>query len=145
MKNLILFILCLISTPILAQDGSVLEIILGEMSFNYFLVMLLFAILGAILNMTSDNLRRRKGSKHSPDDWSLKYWWADNQRKIIATVVLIPVAILTCNGMFGIEITKSIAFGIGFGSDHLIEIAKRKELQLFKGISIASKEEDEKD
>lgn len=141
MKNSKIYVLFLIlfalSIPIFAQgeEGqSVIDIILGGMTLNYFLAMLLIALVGVVVNMVSDIQRRDKPSKSSPEGFSLKYWWKDNWKRVTATAILLPIALLTSADMFGLKLTTLNAFMIGFGADHLMEIAKRKKLKLIKGI-----------
>lgn len=140
MKRLIMFMLIILPLTMLAQDGgnedqSISDIILGGITPQYFAAMLLFAIMGVAVNIISDVSRRDKPSEHSPQEFSLKYWWGDNWRRVVATVILLPVALLTSAEMIGLELTKFNAFVIGFGADHLIEIAKRKKMKWVKGAS----------
>lgn len=96
------------------------------MSGRAFMIGLIWAYAGMIVNVFSDVSRRYKPSDHSPQKFSFKYWWSDNWRRIVITAILVPVAIVGCHELFSIELTQFYAFTIGFGSDHLIEIVKRR-------------------
>lgn len=107
------------------EEASFMEDLLG-MSGRAFAIGLIWAYVGMAVNILSDVTRRKKPSEHSPVKFSWKYWWSDNWRRILITTILVPVAIVGCVELFSVEITQFFAFSIGFGSDHLIEIIKRK-------------------
>ncbi len=138
MKTLkLFFVLLVLFIPIFVfgeNGGSVLDIILGGMTFNYFIAMFLFALVGVIINLFSDVQRRNKSSKNSPKEFSFKYWWKDNWKRVTATIVLLPIALLTTTDMFGVELTNGVAISIGFGADHIIEIIKHKKIKLIKSV-----------
>lgn len=142
MKNLKIYLMLICTffmLPIFSQgEGgeSIKDIILGDITMNFFLAMLLFAVIGVIVNLVSDVHRRDKPSPHSPKKWSFKYWWADNWKRLAATTILLPVSLLMTTELFGVELTKGVAFGIGFGADHLVEIAKRKKMKLLAGAGV---------
>lgn len=144
MKNLKLYtlftLILVFISPIFSQEveakESIMDIILGGMEFNYFMAMLLFALVGTVVNVVLDVQKRDKPSKYSPEKFSISYWFKDNWRRLVATIILIPVVMLASVEFMGVELTKGVAFGIGFGADKLIEIAKHKKLKMVKGAGL---------
>lgn len=99
---------------------------LGGLDLITFLALFVWALIGMVINLLSDMTRRNKQSPKTPEKVSGKFYWQDNWRRIALSVLLIPIAIVGCKEVFGVEVSPATAFGIGFGSDHIMEILKRK-------------------
>jgi len=132
MKKILLLMALVVSTVfVFAQDStevvtaSFAQDLLG-MEGRVFGIALIWAVLGMFINIFSDVTRRTKPSEHSPVKFSMKYWLSDNWRRLVISFLLIPVAIVGVEQLFGVEMSRFVAFSIGYGSDHLIEIVKRK-------------------
>lgn len=108
------------------QDSTIRGVILDGVSISYYIAMLFFAYLGMIVNILSDITRRNPESANSPKKFKLDYWWSDNKIRILVSIFMVIVAVLLCNSLVGIELNKMNSFIIGFGSDHILEIIKRK-------------------
>ena len=125
---LFLFIFC--GYFVIAQESlinkSVSYFLIGGVEFNYFLAMLIFALMGMFVNIISDLTKRKKSSPNSPYEFSFSYWFKDNKIRLAINIPLIPIALLLCNELIGVELTKLSSFMIGFGSDHILELLKRK-------------------
>lgn len=133
--GLLLFSICVFAQTE-GEGESLTDILLGGMSVNYFIAMVLYALVGAIVNKAADVTKRNVPSDRSPKKFSFSYWWKDNKRKAIADILLVPVAIVCCNEFFNMEITTGSAFAIGFGSDYLLAIAKKRKMKLLKGYDL---------
>jgi len=134
---LITLMLTLFVSVLFAQDSlvvitetgeSFLDLILGGMSTTMFFVFLFYAMWGMVLNLLIDFVKRNPASKGSPEKVDFQYWWNDNKIRGLISLLCIPVAIIFCSSVFGMTIDGFIAFCIGFGSDHLIEILKKKNI-----------------
>lgn len=127
---LFLFLLC--GYMVIAQDSlnkSISYFLIGGVEFNYFLAMLIFALMGMFVNIISDLTKRKKNSPNSPYKFSFGYWFKDNKIRLAINIPLIPIALLLCNELIGVELTKLSSFMIGFGSDHILELLKRKSIK----------------
>lgn len=129
MKKILFFLVLLIAFTGMAQDSivkaSFTQDVLG-MGGREFSVAFIWALLGMLINLFSDVTRRKVPSEHSPQKFSIKYWLSDNWRRITLSFLLIPISIISVEQMFGVEMSRFVAFSIGYGSDHLIEIIKRR-------------------
>ena len=110
-----------------AYEDTFLGSILNGMPLVTFMASWALAMIGVVIGLLSDIIRREKASTHSPVQFSFKYWWNDNWRRILMTIMVIPIAIISYKQFSGGEAISTLtAFGLGFGSDHLVEIVKRK-------------------
>jgi hypothetical protein len=98
------------------------------MSPKYFVVSFVWAMFGVIVNVLSDIVRRKKSSSGSPKKLSIAYWWSDNQYRVLLSIMLVPIVIVGFQQLFGLELSRLYAFMIGYFSDHISEIMKRKNI-----------------
>jgi uncharacterized protein with PQ loop repeat len=121
-------------TDVVAQDtlsfnkAEFQSMILNGISLTAFAVYIFYGILGMLVNIISDIIRRDKSSPNSPAGFSWSYWWSDNWRRFMFSFLCLPIGIIFCNDLLSIKITIYIAFSIGLTSDHLIELLKRKNI-----------------
>lgn len=109
---------------------EIFQLFLGEnLTIVYFFVYLVWAYMGFFINLIIDINRRKPESETSPKPFSLNYWWNDNKWRLLSSFLLIPVAIILSKELMGMEISNTLAFLIGLGSDTLIELIKRKKAQ----------------
>jgi hypothetical protein len=102
------------------------EAFMGDMNTTVFISFLVWGYIGVIVNMVIEVFKRKPLSKHSPKEFKADYYISDNKKRIVAAIILLPVSILLCKEMIGIDITNGIAFALGYGSDTLAELFKRK-------------------
>lgn len=104
------------------------ELFLGTTLLT-FLVFLAFAYLGAIINLCIDLLERDPKSDTSPKKFNIKYWWADNKIRLFIVFVLIPIALLLSKDLFGLALSNTTAFFIGFSNDSIIRLIKKRKFK----------------
>jgi len=107
---------------------DVAHAIIGVMSIVVFLSYWFWAIIGFIINLLVDIMKREKGSINSPVKLSFKYWIEDNGIRLLISFLLIPIALVFFNTFIGTDLNNLTAFFLGFSSDYLIEILKRKAI-----------------
>lgn len=107
---------------------TLIKNILGNMSSINFITYMLFALLGMFINVISDITRRKPKSVASPTKFSISYWLKDNFTKMSTSILMMPLMIILFQQVTGSEISNLLALGIGFSSDHLCEILKRKNI-----------------
>ena len=101
---------------------------LGGMTTTLFFAYWLWAFIGLVLNLGLDILQRKPESVNSPKHFDWGYWWADNKQRIIISFILLPFAVLFGKILTGTEMNIYLAFCVGFGSDYIANILKRKGL-----------------
>jgi hypothetical protein len=131
MKQYILTLIFLtLGLMLIAQEQTIKDYFFDGLSINLIIAMSLWAYIGMVINMVSDVLRRKPDSVSSPRYISVSYWWKDNYKRLILSIILVPVIVIVYSEAFTTEITILGAIGLGFASDHLLEIVKRKIPQL---------------
>lgn len=99
---------------------------LGDMDKSLFIAMCLWGYIGMVVNLLSDVSKRNPKSKKSPKEFSFTYWLKDNWHRTLLSIIMVPISIITFTEMFGMEISIFRAMGVGFISDYLIDILKRR-------------------
>lgn len=89
--------------------------------FGYIVVAFICA--GAIV--LYDISTRDVNSTRTPGKFNLKFWLADNLTRVMANLLLIPIAIRLCYEYVNPTWMLFLAAGIGFGVDALGMLAKR--------------------
>lgn len=122
-----LLCLCLLAlVPIAVYAETLRTELLGNLSVVSFQVYLIYAYFGVILNVISDIIRRKPDSSSSPKKFTFQYWWEDNWRRLLISIVLVPIAVLVAEEFMDSPLTKLEALGIGLAAEHLLELIKRK-------------------
>lgn len=107
-------------------------------------IVIAFICAGAIV--LYDISTRDVNSTRTPVRFSFRFWIADNLARVLANLLLIPIAIRLCYEYINPTWMLFVAAGIGFGIDGLGMIAKRFGLLTTNKLAsrIAEKLEDKK-
>ena len=100
--------------------------LLEGMSIILFISFLIYSYLGILVNMLVEFMKRKPLSPSSPNKPDFKYYWKDNKVRIFIALILSPIAIILCKNLINIEISNMVAFFIGYCSDQIAEMIKRK-------------------
>lgn len=95
----------------------------GGAGFFFGYVVVAFICAGAII--LYDINTRDASSVRSPVKFSIRFWLADNLARVMANLLLIPIAIRLCYEYVSPTWMLFLAAGIGFGIDGLGMVAKR--------------------
>lgn len=95
----------------------------GGPGFFFGYVIIAFICAGVIILIDASN--RDVTSARTPVKFSLKFWLADNLARVLANLLLIPIAIRLCYEYVNPTWMLFLSAGIGFGVDGLGLIAKR--------------------
>jgi hypothetical protein len=141
MKKILTFSLLLIGAVLLSQTDSVnvasssttivnssatyKQLILGDIDSKQYVVFILFGYIGMILN-TFGNIWSRDKSDENNKKLSGKKFFKNDWKKLIVSIILVPVAILFAQEMFDIVPTNFTCMLIGGFSDSLAMKLKRK-------------------
>lgn len=101
------------------------SVLIGPGGPGYFFgyVVVAFICAGAII--LYDINTRDVGSNRTPVKLSTRFWLADNLARVMANLLLIPIAIRLCYEYVNPTWMLFLAAGIGFGIDGLGMVAKR--------------------
>jgi len=101
------------------------SVLIGPGGPGYFFgyVVVAFICAGAII--LYDISKRDVSSDRTPVKLSLQFWLADNLARVMANILLIPIAIRLCYEYVNPTWMLFLAAGIGFGIDGLGMVAKR--------------------
>ena len=103
-----------------------LQLVIGTDDIISFGGLVFFAGLGVLLGLLLGSTKRDIGSENTPFEFSWKFLWSDNVKRIVASIILIFVALRFTPELFGVHITNFWAFAIGLGSDQLAGFVKSK-------------------
>ena len=98
----------------------------GGMAMVLFLVYLAWGMVGIVAQVLIDLIKRKPESTTSPQTFSLAYYWNDNKYRLLVAIVLMPICILLYSELMGTDLSRLEAFSIGFASDMIADILKRK-------------------
>lgn len=87
-----------------------------------------WAFIGLVISLYMDFTS--SGSAHKEMNW--KYFWNDNNTRIILSLVLIPVALVFAPEFLGLNLNAFTAFTLGLTMDKVIETVKdrrKKKIQ----------------
>ena len=104
------------------------EIMLGGLTWKLFFVYWGYALMGFGINLIVDVLHRKPESPNSFYKFDLAYWWVDNWRRLIISFILLPFAVVFGECITGSIMNVYIAFMLGYGSDTLLVILKKKNV-----------------
>lgn len=113
--------------------------ILGYLTKEMFLAMCLFALVGIIISLLIDSLKRDKESRNTPRKFNFWFLLKDNWKGILLTALVVLVAIRFAASLFpdqfsGKELLTSVgmekwlfgSLGIGLGINQLVQNVKQK-------------------
>lgn len=126
-KSIIIFLFAVMPGALFAAS-KIADMLLNGIDPIQFVVYIIIAYAGMILNMISDVTRRKPDSITSPTALSFSYWFNDNKARLMRSFITIPIGIIFFNDVAGIEISNLGALMIGLSSDHIWEILKRKNI-----------------
>lgn len=98
----------------------------GPYQPSEFLAYYLFAMLGAVLMLLFSTIKRDPNATSTPVHFSLSFLLSDNVKRIVATLLLIYIAIRFAEQFLGMRMEDWKAIGLGFGSDRLSQLFKDK-------------------
>lgn len=110
---------------------DLIKALLGTDQFIPFLANLIWAYVGALVMVLLITTKRDPASAASPIHFSWSFFWSDNAKKIMATVILILAAVRFSNELFptalaGSKLSTLLYFVIGLGCDRLSQFFKDK-------------------
>jgi hypothetical protein len=100
--------------------------LLGSIPLPVFVGLLFFALFGAVLSLLLQTTSRDVKSEASPVHFSWSFFFLDNWKRIVTTLMLIYVALRFAPDLMGIEISNFWALIIGFGNDKIAQFLKDK-------------------
>ena len=103
-----------------------IELVLNGMAPMLFLVFVLYAYAGFVLNLGLDILSRKPASPDSPQKFDIAYWWRDNRYRVIVSLVLMPILVVFGKMITGTEMNLMNAFLLGWTGDAITNLLKRK-------------------
>jgi hypothetical protein len=101
------------------------NVLIGSGGPGFFFGYVIIAFICAGVIILVDAGTRDVASARTPVKFSLKFWLADNLARVLANLLLIPIAIRLCYEYVNPTWMLFLAAGIGFGVDGLGLIAKR--------------------
>lgn len=103
-----------------------ISVLLGNQSPAVFTAMLFYALLTAFLSLLLHSTTRSVDSSRTPIHFSWNFFFLDNVKRIVTSLVLIYLALRFTPELFGIELTPFWACVIGFSNDKLAQVLKDK-------------------
>lgn len=103
-----------------------IETLLGTTDYWGFLVLVVFALLGAVVNLLYGAADRHIPNPGTPYHFSLSFLTQDNIKRLVLALILIFISIRFYPDVFGSPISPLLAIGVGLGWDKLAEIIKNK-------------------
>jgi hypothetical protein len=108
--------------------------IIGAGGAQHFITMMIFALVGATINLLTNVSKRDKLSASTPMDFSLKFMLLDNWKRMVSSLLLIYLFIrfmplLIPSGVYETidgDVEFIIAIAIGYSFDKLSELLKDK-------------------
>lgn len=114
--------------------NSFLNEVLGTSQYTVLLANLFWAYIGAFVMILLITNKRDPLSKESPVHFSWSFFFSDNVKKIVATIILIFVAIRFGDQFLapylpaGTTLNSFIYFLVGFGCDRLSQLFKDRNI-----------------
>ena len=66
---------------------EIVEVLFGNYTFPELFGFIWFFLIGYIITAWDETSERDKKSKNTPEKWSWKFWWKDNRKKYVVTVL----------------------------------------------------------
>jgi hypothetical protein len=101
------------------------SVLIGPGGPGFFFGYVVMAFICASAIILFDINTRDVSSTRTPVKLSIRFWLADNLARVIANLLLIPIAIRLCYEYVSPTWMLFLAAGIGFGIDGLGLVAKR--------------------
>lgn len=98
----------------------------GEYTIIDLIVFLWFMVLGYIYRALDETTLRNKESRNTPKKWSWVFWFKDNWRRYIVTIIATYIIFRFYLEIIGHELTEFEAFMIGLTGDNIGNSAKQR-------------------
>lgn len=108
------------------MKNEIIVFLIGNNTLSFLIAGVIFAIIGAIVSLLIDVVKREPNSPNSPVNFSFRHLIKDNYKKFFLSLLLILLSIRFCKEIFNIEPNMFICFIIGLISDQLALIVKSK-------------------
>ncbi|HVZ55836.1 MAG TPA: hypothetical protein VG870_04195 [Chitinophagaceae bacterium] len=100
------------------------SVLLGSGPHGFFFGYVVLAYIGAIGMIVILAANRDKTSPNTPEQWSWKFFWADNALRFLAGFFLIPLFVRLIYQEVGMSAMIPMSIGIGFGFQGLAYVAR---------------------
>lgn len=97
---------------------------LGTDNVQYFIALFFFACLGAIISLLIQSNMRDVKSQSTPVKFSWSFFFLDNWKRIVFSLLIIYVAIRFSSELLHVTLGPFSALGIGLGLDKVSELIK---------------------
>jgi hypothetical protein len=105
-----------------------LHLVIGTDNWPMYFAEWFFAILGITLSLLIGVATRKPLSETSPVHFSFSFFWSDNMRRILVTVLSVFVTLRFANDIIGVDISLWGSLGIGLSHDLLVGLLKKKNV-----------------
>lgn len=105
-----------------------LTLLFGGASPAYIAAAWTFALIGIILSLRLQIIKRDVASARSPIRWSWSFFFLDNAKRMVTTVLLTFVALRFCQELLGIRLTMWFSLLIGLGLDKIAQFLKDQNI-----------------
>lgn len=110
------------------DNKELLGYLIGQGSVAYLLAAMIYAYIGAFVMLLLNTTKRDPLSANTPVKFSWSFLFSDNNKRIMATVILIFIFVRFGRDIIGAEVTMYVAFGIGLSCDRLAQFLKDKKI-----------------
>ena len=108
------------------NSATTIELLLGGISLQLFVVYLILAIFGLIISLTLEVYKHWKEIQQG-GGFSFGYWIKSNIARVFVSILVIIAGIIFGKEIIGMDINNVTAFLAGFTSDKIIDsFIKRK-------------------
>lgn len=111
---------------------EIITVIFGDYSLIQLFGFCWFFGIGFILNGLNETDSRDKKSQNTPQKWSWKFWYNDNWKRYLATILSTYILFVFYTELVGHEFTNYEALMLGIIGDGIGAIGKRR-INVVKG------------
>ena len=104
--------------------------LLGDLSAGNWMAYLFFATLGVLVASWTDIKARNKTSLSTPKKFSFSFFFQDNFKKFVVTIILIYINFRFWEQITATELSEYSAFLAGLTSDSISNLTKKNVKQL---------------
>lgn len=105
-----------------------LHLVIGTDNWPMYFAEWFFSFVGIAVSLLMGVAKRQPLSETSPVHFSFSFFWSDNFRRIITTLLLVFVTLRFANELIGVDISLWGSLGIGFSHDLLAGVLKKKNV-----------------
>jgi len=92
----------------------------GNYTWEFYTVYFIFVAIGVFASNGIASATRDKDSQHTPEKFSISYWFSDNWKRLSSSLAIIFIFIRFGDEMFHVVPTYVGAVGIGLGFDQFL-------------------------